>query len=228
MGKTTAATMLRRMGVPVHDSDAAVHRAMAPGGGAVGPIDAAFGDVVRDGAIDRRRLGAIVFEDAAALKRLEAILHPLVAEESNRFLAIQARHGRAVTALDIPLLLETGQQDRVDSVVVVSAPAFIQRIRVLARPGMTCSRLEKVLARQMPDPEKRRLADRVVPTGLGRIETWRHLAAIVRAARADAAEGGMAGRRPAWPPRAWPRSSTAPCSIWLRSSRCSHPIPHDQ
>ncbi|NBC96970.1 MAG: dephospho-CoA kinase, partial [Deinococcus-Thermus bacterium] len=163
MGKSTAAAMLRRIGVPVHDSDAAVHALTGPGGAAVPAIAAAFPGTVTatatGAAVDRRALGARVFGDPAALARLEAILHPLVRARSHAFLCRQARHRMPVVVLDIPLLFETGAEARCDRVLVVSAPAFLQRARVLARPGMTEAKLAGILARQMPDAEKRRLAD---------------------------------------------------------------------
>lgn len=183
MGKSTAAGMLRRLGLPVHDADAAVHRLMARGGAAVAPIAAAFPGVVRDGAVDRKALGARVFGDAAALGRLEAIVHPLVRRETDRFLARGRRRGEPLAVLDVPLLLEGDGHRRCDLVLVVTAPAAVQRRRVLSRPGMTQQRLAAILAKQMPDAEKRRLADVVVPTGLGRAETMRRLTRLVRALR---------------------------------------------
>lgn len=208
MGKTTAARMLGRMGVPVCDSDATVHRLFSAGGAAVSAIAATFPDVVTgatvggsvagtvDRAIDRRRLGAAVFGDPAALARLEAIVHPLVRSEQNRFLARAAACGSSVAVLDIPLLFETGAERRVDAVIVVSAPAFVQRQRVLRRSGMTPQRLAAILVRQTPDAEKRRRADWVVPTGLGRAVTWRALSRILSDVRR------RHGRH--WPPRGYP------------------------
>lgn len=194
MGKSTAAAMFRRMGVPIHDADAAVHRLLAAGGAAVAPIGAAFPGVVRDGAVDRLALGRIVFADAAALRRLEAIVHPLVRRSSRTFLTRHRRRRTAVVVLDIPLLFEKGNERYCDRVVVVSAPSFLQRQRVLRRPGMTEARFRGILAQQTPDAEKRRRADWVVPTGLGRGFTWRRLAAILR--RTSAAGGRMRRRRP--------------------------------
>ena len=182
MGKSTAAAMLRRMGIPVHDSDAAVHRLYAPRGAAVKPVAAVFPGVMRrDGGIDRAALGARVFGDAAALKRLERIIHPLVRASQQRFLARARSERQALVVLDVPLLFETGGERRCDKVVVVTAPPLLQRARVLARPGMTEARLREVLAKQMPDAEKRRRADYVVPSGLGRAVTFRHLQRIVAA-----------------------------------------------
>ncbi len=180
MGKSTTAGMFRYLGVPVHDADAAVHRLTGPGGAAVAAVAAEFPDAVRDGAVDRRVLGARVFEDPAALDRLEAILHPLVRAEEKRFLDRHRRRRAPLVVLDVPLLFETGGEARCDAVVVVTAPAFLQRQRALRRPGMTEERLARVLARQMPDAEKRRRADFVVPTGLGRGFALRRVAEIVR------------------------------------------------
>ncbi|GAB5388708.1 MAG: dephospho-CoA kinase [Alphaproteobacteria bacterium] len=176
MGKSTAARMCRRMGVPVHDADAAVHALMAPGGAAVARVCDRF-DGVADGAgaVDRGRLGKAVFGQPAELKALEAILHPLVRQAETRFRAEQRRLGRARVMLDIPLLFETGGHNRVDQVIVISAPAWLQKARVLRRPGMTEERLKAILARQVPDHEKRRQADCVVTSGLGRAVTWRQL-----------------------------------------------------
>ncbi len=183
MGKSTAAAMLRRLGLPVHDADAAVHRLMARGGAAVAAVAAAFPGVERDGAIDRALLGARVLGDPAALRRLEGILHPLVRQEARRFLALQARLRRPLAVLDIPLLFETGGERLCDAVIVVSAPPFIQRARVLRRPGMTEARMRAILDRQLSDAEKRRRADFVVQTGLTKAHSLRQLAAIVRLLR---------------------------------------------
>ncbi|WP_114395471.1 dephospho-CoA kinase [Oleisolibacter albus] len=211
MGKSTAASMLRRLGCPVHDADAAVHRLYARGGAAVPRIAALFPEAIRDGAVDRARLSALILGDPAALKRLEAVVHPLVRKAADDFLRRSARRGVAVAVLDIPLLFETGGQDRVDRVVVVSAPAFVQRRRVLARPGMTADKLALILARQMPDREKRRRADFVVPTGLGRRYSLQCLAAIVRLLRSQ--------RGRVWPPvAARPRTARFPAPRRTSSS----------
>jgi len=179
MGKTTAAKMLRRMGLPLHDADRAVHRLLAKGGAAVAAVEAAFPGVIVDGAVDRERLAAKVFEDRAALKRLEGILHPAVRRATRAFLSRQARAGRSLVVLDIPLLFETGGAGLCDAVVVVAAPPFVQRARVMARRGMTPARFQAILAKQMPDREKRRRADFVVNTGLSKAATLRQLRAIV-------------------------------------------------
>lgn len=180
MGKTVAAIMLRRLGIPVHDADRTVHHLLAPGGKAVPAVAGLFPSAVKDGGIDRAALGRIVFTDRAALSRLEAVLHPMVRAAEHRFLANCRRRRAAIAVLDIPLLFETGGENRCDAVLVVSAPASLQAARVLARPGMTPDRFGTILAKQMPDREKRRRADYVVPTGLGRALTFRRLREIIR------------------------------------------------
>ncbi|TCK29955.1 dephospho-CoA kinase [Ancylobacter aquaticus] len=165
MGKSTTAQIFRELGVPVHDADAAVHALYGAEG--VGPVEAAFPGVAVDGRIDRSRLGALVLGDDAAMKRLEAIVHPLVRAREKAFLERAAEAGEPVAVLDIPLLYETGAQDRVDAVLVVTAPEAVQRARVLARPGMTEPTFAAILSRQMPDIEKRRRADFVVDTSQG-------------------------------------------------------------
>jgi dephospho-CoA kinase len=186
MGKTTAARMLRRLGVPVHDADAAVHRALGKGGAAVPEIARLWPNAVTDGAVDRAALGAEVFEDPQALDRLEAIMHPLARRSSEAFLARHRRLRTPLVVLDIPLLFETGAEARCDAVAVVSAPDWLQAQRVLARPGMTPERLEAIRARQMPDREKRRRARYVVETGLGKRYSLMKLAEIVRSMTAKA------------------------------------------
>jgi dephospho-CoA kinase len=195
MGKSTAAKMLRQMGVPVYDADAAVHRLQAPGGLALPPIEAAFPGVVKNGALDRQALGARVFGNKEALRRLEAIVHPLVAQQQRMFLKRAALRGEPMVVLDIPLLFEGMGERRVDSVLVVSAPAFLQRLRVMARPGMTADRLAGILRQQVPDAVKRRKATVVIPTGLGLAPTRLALARAVRRL--------MAHRGGAWPPNPW-------------------------
>jgi len=173
MGKSTTAAMLRRLGIPVHDADAAVHRLTAPKGRAVAAIAARFpGCLDARGAVDRRIRGPRVFKDRNELKALEEILHPLVKNEERRFMQRQYREKRPLVVLDIPLLFETRGQGRCDAVWVVSAPRLLQTQRVLRRPGMTGDRLAAVRARQIPDAEKRRRADLVIPTGLGRRAAW--------------------------------------------------------
>ena len=167
MGKSTTAAMLAELGAPVWDADAAVHRLYAKGGAAVGPVGEAFPGVVVDQAIDRSALGARVHGDHAAFERLEAIVHPLVAADRQAFLDRAEAEGHAAAVLDIPLLFETGAEDKVDAVVVVTAPAQIQRERVLARPGWDETRLAALLERQTPDHLKRARADFVIDTSLG-------------------------------------------------------------
>ncbi len=183
MGKSNAAGVFRFLKVPVHDADAAVHRLMARGGAAVPAIAARFPEAVSGGAVDRKALGDQVFKDAAALKDLEAILHPLVRRQARRFIARQARRRVPLVVLDIPLLFETGGEALCDAVVVVSAPARIQEARVLARPGMTRGKLDAIRAKQMSDAEKRARADFVVFTGAGKAHTFRRLKGIVRQLR---------------------------------------------
>lgn len=187
MGKSTAAAMLRRMGVPVYDADSAVHRMMDKGGIAVAAVAAAFPGVVRGGAVDRAALGGRVFGDNAAMKRLEAIIHPLVRRDEDRFLRRMRRRRAKLVVMDVPLLFESGRERRYDATIVVAAPEFLRRARVLARPGMTPARLAAITARQMPDAEKRCRADIVVPSGLGRAVTWRSLRQAVER---------LGGRRP--------------------------------
>jgi dephospho-CoA kinase len=165
MGKSTTARFFAEEGVPVHDADAVVHRLYE--GEAVNAIEAAFPGTTADGKVDRNKLAARVLGDAAALQRLEAIVHPIVQEAERRLLAEAAANGEKVAVLDIPLLFETGGDRRVDAVVVVSAPPDVQRARVLERPGMTIEKLESILSKQMPDAEKRRRADFVVDSSQG-------------------------------------------------------------
>lgn len=164
MGKTTTARLFAEAGIPVYDADAVVHRLYE--GEAVAAIEAAFPGTTRDGKVDRALLSERVMGNPDALKKLEAIVHPLVREAERRFLAEAEAKGAKVVVLDIPLLFETGGESRVDAVVVVSAPAEVQRARALER-GLAPERLESVLARQMPDEEKRRRADFVVDSSQG-------------------------------------------------------------
>ncbi|ODP35960.1 dephospho-CoA kinase [Sphingomonas turrisvirgatae] len=170
MGKSTVAAMFAQEGVPVFDADAAVHDLQGPGGRLVAAIEAAFPDTTTDHGVDRTALGEAVFGDPQAFKRLEGIVHPAVAQERNAFL--EANRDRPLVVLDVPLLFEAGGWRQVDKIAVVSAPAAVQRARVLARPGMTVERFEAILARQMPDAEKREKADFVIPTG-GSIDATR-------------------------------------------------------
>lgn len=179
MGKSTVAAMFRELGVPVHDSDAAVHRLYAQGGAAVAPIEAEFPGVTVEGVIDRSRLAQRVLNDPDALKRLERIIHPLVRDESARFRAEAAARGAKLLVLDVPLLFETNGHLNCDVTAVVSAPADVQRERVMARPGMTAEKYEAILAKQMPDAEKRAMATYVIPTGGSLDETRAAVAALV-------------------------------------------------
>jgi dephospho-CoA kinase len=183
MGKSTAAAMFRRLGVPVQDSDAAVHEMFAKGGAAVAAVGAAFPGVIKNGAVDRAALGRLVYGNPVALKRLESIVHPLVGKSRDAFLQRMTARRKAVVVLDIPLLFEAGLDRLCDMTVVVSAPRFLQEARVLSRPRMTRERLARILAQQMSDVEKRRRADHVVETGSGRAHTLNRLRTIVRLAR---------------------------------------------
>jgi dephospho-CoA kinase len=165
MGKSTTARFFAEEGVPVHDADSVVHRLYE--GDAVPLIEAAFPGTTADGKVDRVKLGSRVMGDLAALHQLEAIVHQLVQDAEAQFLADAAAKGAPVVLLDIPLLFETGGNQRVDAVVVATAPPEVQRARVLERPGMTPQRLEAMLARQMPDSEKRLRADFIVDTSRG-------------------------------------------------------------
>jgi dephospho-CoA kinase len=180
MGKSNAAAMLRHLGVPVFDADAVVHRLLARGGAAVHEVEGAFSGV-RDeaGGIDRQRLGRLVFGDPQALRRLEAILHPMVRTAERRFVARARARQEKLIVLDIPLLFETHGTGRCDYVLVVSAPARLQRERVMRRPGMTARRFGEILRAQLPDSEKRKRADFVVRTTLSKAATLRRLRAIV-------------------------------------------------
>lgn len=167
MGKSTTAAMFGDEGALVWNADDAVHRLYARGGSAVGPVGAAFPGVVVDGAVDRNRLAEALARDPVGFRRLEAIVHPLVLQGRLADLAAAGERGVKLAVLDIPLLFETGGDAVVDAVVVATAPAAVQAARVLARPGMTRERFEAILARQLPDAEKRRRADFVVDTGEG-------------------------------------------------------------
>jgi dephospho-CoA kinase len=179
MGKSTTAGLFREAGTPVHDADRAVHALYR--GAAVGPIEAAFPGVTRDGAIDRAALGARVIGDAGALRRLEAIVHPLVAADRDAFLVRARASGARIAALDVPLLFETGADRLVHAVIVVSAPSSVQKARALAREGMTPERLEAILAQQTPDAEKRRRAHFIVDSSRGLASARAQVDAILRA-----------------------------------------------
>ncbi|KAK9841297.1 hypothetical protein WJX74_003384 [Apatococcus lobatus] len=165
MGKTTVAGMFMRRDIPVLSADEVVHELYAPGGAAVQPLGAAFPGCIVNDAVSRPRLSQQIMADKAALQRLEAIVHPLVAEKRHTFLEACRKDGRPLIVLDIPLLYETGAEKEVDAVVLVSTSAEQQQSRVLERPGMTPEKLEAILQRQMPDAEKRRLAQHLIDTG---------------------------------------------------------------
>ena len=184
MGKSSAAAMLRRMGVPVQDSDAVVHDLTRPGGAAIPAITTAFPELASGTGIDRRELSQRAFDDPAVLRILEAILHPMVRAATARFLRLQRARRRAIVVLDIPLLFETGGEKTCDAIAVVTAPRLVQLQRVLSRPNMSLRKLRGIEARQMPDSEKRRRADFVIPTGLGKRPTWVALRKAVKATRA--------------------------------------------
>ena len=177
MGKSTVAAMFKARGVPVFDADAVVHQLQGPGGALVQAIEAAFPGSTGAGGVQRETLGAQVFGDPAALARLESIVHPAVASLRREFMI---EHGGApLVVFDIPLLFEKGGADQVDAVVVVSAPADVQRGRVLARPGMTPEKFARILSLQVPDAEKRARADYVIDTGVTLAETDAQVAALI-------------------------------------------------
>jgi len=175
MGKTTVTRQLGVLGVPGINADSIVHTLIGKYGAAVEEVGHAFPGVVKDHAVDRQALRAQVFGDAKKRKKLEAILHPRVVAAEEAFVVQQRRLGKKAVVLDIPLLFETGAQERCDAVLVVSAPEFIQRQRVLRRPGMNEAILRDILAIQMPDGQKRALADFIIPTGLGKAHSMRAL-----------------------------------------------------
>lgn len=178
MGKSATAAMFRDAGVPVHDSDAEVHRLYA---GAAAPlIEAAFPGVLKDGVVDRTALGARVLNNAEAMKRLEAIVHPLVRQSTADFLQRTEKAGYPLIVFDVPLLFEVGRDRDCDAVLVVSADPAVQRERVLARPGMTEEKFQAILARQIPDSDKRRRAHFVIDTGHGFDAARRAVAGVIR------------------------------------------------
>ncbi len=167
MGKTTTAQMFREAGCPVFDADAAVHSLYARGGKAVPLISAVFPDAIKDGAVDRKVLGAHMRADPLNLQVLESFIHPMVGEKRAAFFNQATEDGADIVVLDVPLLFETGGHKRVDKIVVVTAPYEVQRARVLARPGMTAEMFETLLSRQTPDKEKRKQADFLIFTHTG-------------------------------------------------------------
>lgn len=191
MGKSTAAQRFRDRGIPVCNADDLVHALYE--GDAVAPVEAAFPGVTTDGKIDRQKLSAALLADTTGFKRLEAIVHPLVRKAQQDCLQAAQACGAKLAVLEVPLMLDHGGQERVDAVVVVSAPPHLQRERVLARPGMTPEKLDAILARQMPDARKRELADFVVDTG-GTIEhTWAQVDTII--AEVESRQGTAFERR---------------------------------
>ena len=187
MGKSTAAAMFARAGIPVFDADHFVHAIYAPGGAAVAAVEAAFPGVTVDGAIDRVRLGRRVVSDTVAFARLESIVHPLVREAADAFRTDAAEKGHRIALLDMPLLFEIGLDARADAVVVVSTTFERQRERVLARPGMSQQRFAALLARQMPDAEKRARAHFIIDTGGTHADTDRQITELLRAVAGMAA-----------------------------------------
>ena len=183
MGKSTTAAMFRDAGIAVYDADAAVHRLYDRGGEAVAAVGAAFPGVVRDGAVDREGLRQAVLADPDALTRLNAIVHPMVGADRAEFFAQAQARGDELVVLDVPLLFETGGHAQVDAIVVASAPAEVQRERVLARPGMTPEHLEGLLSRQMADADKRARAHFVVDTSKGLESARRQVVEIIAALR---------------------------------------------
>ncbi|NLR69661.1 dephospho-CoA kinase [Novosphingobium sp. ERN07] len=181
MGKSAVAMMLRELGVPVFDADAAVHHLQGPGGALLPAIEEAFPGTTGPDGVKRQELGAVVFGDAQALKRLEAIVHPAVARMREAFMI--EHMGERLVVFDIPLLYEKGHGKDLDAVMVVSAPADVQRKRVLARPGMTAEKFAHILSLQVPDAEKRARADHVIDTGVTLAETEAQVAALVAAIR---------------------------------------------
>lgn len=192
MGKSTVAGMFRYLRIPVYDADATVHAMLAKDGEAVTDVSKLFPGVVENGAVNRAKLGAEVFGKDDALAGLEAILHPLVRRQQSRFLKFTAGRRVALAVLDIPLLFETRGEDYCDLVAVVSASPYLQRARIMSRPGMSATKMRNILARQVPDGEKRRRADFIINTGLDRQQSLRQVRNIVTVA------GAMIGTH--WPP----------------------------
>jgi dephospho-CoA kinase len=184
MGKSTVAAMIAEEGIPVFDADAAVHRLQGPAGRLVAAIESAFPGSTGSSGVDRSALAERVLGEPAALRRLEALVHPAVAEEREAFLA--EHRDAPIVLLDIPLLFEAGGWSAVDRIAVVSAPAEVQRARVLARPGMTEVKLDRILAQQIPDAEKRARADFVIPTGGSLDETRQAIRRILACLAAPA------------------------------------------
>ena len=197
MGKSTVAEMLRDMGIPIHDSDATVHWLLGPKGKAVMTVGKKFPEVLKKNAdgeeyIDRKILGRIVFADRQKKKMLEDILHPMVWAESDAFIAAMREKGHGIVALDIPLLFETGGEKRVDVTLCVTAPPEVQRERVLARPGMTSEKFDRIVAGQFPDAEKQKRADHVIDTDKSLSDLRRDVGLVVDSIRAGKHKNGGA------------------------------------
>ncbi|HEX3430146.1 MAG TPA: dephospho-CoA kinase [Rhizomicrobium sp.] len=183
MGKSETARLFAKLGIPVHDADAAVHRLYEPRGAAVAAIAKAFPGCVAEGSVDRASLAARLREDPSAFAKLESIVHPLVAADQRSFIEEAAASGADIVVLDVPLLFETGKQRDMDAVVVVSAPNIVQRARVLARPGMSEESLDHILARQIPDVDKRARAHFVVESDKGLAHAFEQVKSIVASLR---------------------------------------------
>lgn len=188
MGKSTASEMLKKMGCAIHNADKVVHNALSPHGKAFEEVALTFPEAwdKKTHTINRKKLGEIVFNDSQKREQLEDILHPIVQEDQKRFILAQTKLGRKFTILEIPLLFETGADERVDYTAVVSAPYHVQRQRVLRRPNMTEDKFNNILNSQMPDEQKRALADFVIPTGLGLGYTRKHLNNMLKAIASNA------------------------------------------
>lgn len=186
MGKSTTAALFAEEGVPVYDADAAVHRLYEPGGAAVAPVSEAFPGVEENGAINREKLSAMVVGKAEEMRKLERIVFPLVGQAQTDFIKRNLEKGTKIVVLDVPLLLEGNGKRYSDAIVVVSAPADVQRARVLARPGMTEEKFRAILAKQMPDQEKRKHADFIINTAHGIEDARMQIRAVLDALR-DAA-----------------------------------------
>lgn len=179
MGKTTAAAMFRQYGVAVYDADAAVHQLMEPNGKALAPVKKLFPQIVENDNIDRKALGAVVFNNNTALASLESILHPLVQSMQREFLRQKAKSGESLVVLDIPLLFEKKIDLFCDAVAVVTAPLYLQKIRVLSRPRMTNKQFERILDKQLPNAEKINRAEFVIQTGIGRYHSLKYVRKII-------------------------------------------------
>ncbi|OYU68721.1 MAG: dephospho-CoA kinase [Alphaproteobacteria bacterium PA2] len=195
MGKSTTAAMFREAGIPVYDADAAVAEIYLKGGAAVAPLEAAFPGVTRDGAVDREALRQRVLGNDEAMARLNSVVHPLLGKDRVAFFEKAVAAKADLVVLDIPLLFETGGERNMDAVAVVSAPAEMQRERVLAREGMTPERLDAILSRQTPDAEKRARADYVIDTGRGLEAAQEQVTTVIADIRARAAAGTLKSRR---------------------------------